>query len=603
MKFPLIFSTLFLSLLLSPLSMVVAEENRTAGTQAVSEPASEKSDTAEHAKEKEEEEEGAQKKNPEKKEKIEEVKTEKVKKEPKVYSVSLSSLESLGLYSSQSDGGFGRDLWSESSRENLTPLINNLPETSESYFINSMIMGVLLSTANASLIDDDKNYTLGEDLFTLRLKKLLALGAYEQAFELYSLLDESPYHYELAKTGITAMLLSGNKSLACLDVKTAAKRFEETPLFRGLSAYCDLGSEEDADKKNDMLATLKASSVSVLKKIGRNSKYEQNYNPHLLGELSHLELGLLVADKRLKFMSIETIGLTKIPRKHLALVLAADTLSARQRIALTVRALKYVLVRPSVLKKLYESTEIPEEPSGWIRLAAIYQKAKAAKDENRQIHVESAFKLMNTYGREAFIPFAALIKPTKNTNNLYDNLLILNAAKSPIKNWKDVFEDIPAKKTKTARKERLSSAFAIYISLPKTKQKQSVDDFWMPHIAPAFKIKHPLVDADFFDALQNNTKNNAYGKSFSLTPPKDYVMPSVRLLDRLRNASNRGAISEVILLSTYILRNLEPTGTSGLTIGNIYPGLLRDIIQSLDVVGLKNTSRDLAVLAALEHIK
>jgi hypothetical protein len=57
------------------------------------------------------------------------------------------------------------------------------------------------------------------------------------------------------------------------------------------------------------------------------------------------------------------------------------------------------------------------------------------------------------------------------------------------------------------------------------------------------------------------------------------------------------------LLSTYILRNLEPTGTSGLTIGNIYPGLLRDIIQSLDVVGLKNTSRDLAVLAALEHIK
>lgn len=608
MKLHTLLFTLVMIFTIAPLSIVTAEEKRTAGTQATSKESAKVEAEAEpeekEAKEKTEEKEEEPKKEESKKEEPKEKASKEAAKsaEPKVYDVDISDIESLGLYTSQSDGGFGRDLWSESSRENIIPLIKNLPEDSDSYFINSMIMGILLSKANADLIEGS-THKPGEDLLTLRLKKLIALGAYEQAFELYSLLDEAPYHYELAKTGVTAMLLSGNKSLACVDIKTATKRFEDTALFKGLAAYCDLAGEENDEKKSETLATLKASSTDILKKIGRTPKYEQNYNPHLLDKLSPLELGLLVADNRLKFHSIETIGLSKIPKKHLSLVLASDSLSERQRIALTAKALRFGLVRPDTLKKLYETVDIPAEPSGWIRMAANYQKAKDAKDKARLAQVEAAYKLMNTYGRTAFIPFASLIEPSKTATQLYKNLLVLNAANQSVKEWKGVFDDIPKGKSKSERKEYLSSALAIYTSIPKSQLKQADKDFWAPHISNALNVKRPLVDPNFYSAMQKNTKNTGYGKIFPLTSPKDYVMPSVRLWDRLRNASDRGAISEVILLSTYILQNLEPSGSSNLTIGNIYPGLIRDIIRSLDEVGLKNTSRDLAVLAALEHIK
>jgi len=102
--------------------------------------------------------------------------------------------------------------------------------------------------------------------------------------------------------------------------------------------------------------------------------------------------------------------------------------------------------------------------------------------------------------------------------------------------------------------------------------------------------------------IENLDKQNKYGfnaldvyeKDDHLTFRAKYDMPSLEVWDRLKQASAEGRIAETVLLSIFILRNTE--------LKELYPGLFRDVLSSLDAVGFKSVSRDLAIEALLGDI-
>lgn len=185
-------------------------------------------------------------------------------KRPAVLKINYNRMESLGLYNTPSDGSLGRDLWDNTRRSFLVGFLPKLPSPSAHSFTHQrMVMGLLLSEANAGLIIDDMDIEPGKDILTLRLKRLNQMGAYKQAFDLYSMLGQEPYHEELAKAGITAMLYNGERSLACLEYKTVQDRDFSDNFWADLSLYCNyaLNDEQDTTARDD----LEKSSLKILK--------------------------------------------------------------------------------------------------------------------------------------------------------------------------------------------------------------------------------------------------------------------------------------------------------------------------------------------------
>lgn len=533
--------------------------------------------------------------------------------DPVVYEGDYEELESYGVYSRPADGSLGRDLWSNSSRSALMYWFKNMPEQFENPMLQRIAFGTLLSRVNANLIRDDIDVVPGEDLLTLRLEQLLKMGAYSHAAELYSKADDEAYHPRLAYTGALALLLSGDKGLACLDVKTNLESFANDGKLNMVSAYCDLHTGKEQHKTARKV--LNQTKFPILHAIAKDKNYKTSYSAGRFSALDPFELAALVADKRVRPVSFKSIASKNIPPQHLIFLLNDEKLSENAQFTLTERAVYWGLLPAKDLKPFIEDQKTVENPSTLRQKLgnAYHAVGKAARGtEQWSVLATKLFPQVRKYGPHIGAPFIDILRDASPKNSSFGNLrtglsiLAYSGQEAPA-SWA---KSLKGRTPKGAKEQRLYDSVATALYVNASRYKRDDLDYLLKHTswsgkssakgAKASSLKD-LADRAHAAISGDNRKNTFYEKRIPLTLPRDYVMPTYQVWDRLNYASDKGSIGEVVLLCLNILRSHGPQKASGKNIGTLYPGVMRDILDSLDSVGLTNISRDLATELALEQ--
>ncbi len=529
-----------------------------------------------------------------------------------VFDVKYSSIESAGIYSSASDGSLGRDLWDNVQRSYLIALISELPLNSRAKTMRELSKKALLTSVNARLINNDIKPEPGHDFLTVRLEKLLDSGFYAEAFDLYSQLNDEPYHENLARAGVLAMLYNGEKSLACLEGNTVQDRFEGVTFWQEFLAYCDHFLSEKPDKKS--IKTLKASDKKILKVIAADKKYSFTYDPKKFETLSRLEQAILVSENNLKLSKLKKINIQDIPPRHIALLLAHEKLSEKHRLLLSIRAVDQQIIKPEKLKELYDLFTAPaagedesedkalESLKNWEKLPYLYQKAgNAAKGEEQWAVMREIFTLEDQYGTAALLPFAKTMQGLKPKSPSLEEIeramrIIHYADLSIPSHWMKTLEGLD-KEDESPASERYNRLYlAAFLAKPNYK-RTSDEREKLETLMSRGKRRHTVFLKNIIENLDKdgkdvNNASKAYEKDFDLTSNEDYVMPSVHVWDRITLVSQNRIIGETILLCTFMLQDAP--------LQDIYPGVLRDVLKSLNIVGLTNVSRKMAIEALLE---
>lgn len=527
-----------------------------------------------------------------------------VKKRPAVLDVNYNRMESLGLYNTPADGSLGRDLWNNTRRSFLTGFLPLTPQPSPHSFAHQrMVIGLLLSEANANLIRDDIDIEPGKDVLTLRLNRLNDIGAYKQAFDLYSKLGQEPYHSDLAKAGITAMLYNGERSLACLEYKTVADRDFTDEFWGNLSLYCNyaLNDEQNLTARDN----LGRSSLKTFKNIADNAGYKLSYSAKRLNDLSDLERAVLVAENRLIWPDITPNFLSSIPPHHLGILVARKPMNNYDRFLILSAAANAGLVGNKALKSFYtrvydeelRQLENPEN-QGWKTIPLAYHRIENTRNTaEKWEHLRSAMAFMDTYGAGALIPFGASIQTLdvegQNESVILKAVRIIESSGENLPGkWSRHYTQIkPA--SKSENKIRLISEIMSNQRpeeiLQSADLKEYFDSLTARHKAQYFNIIENL-DKDLKDI---HNADAIYVNDFDLTFTERYVMPMPRVWNQLVNSSQDKRIGEAVLLSTVMLQKHS--------LGDLYPGVAADVLQSINTVGLTNISKALALESVLDQ--
>jgi hypothetical protein len=158
---------------------------------------------------------------------------------PPVQTIPLGQLEYYGLLKGAADHSLGIDMWIGSSHGPVSEMLPQIPARSRYRTLDDLTERMLLTHTDAQYMGGGKSSTPGEDLMTLRLEKLIDIGAYDDAARLYALNPGKPYHEKLARAGVTAMLYSGRKALGCLEVKAFASSYTGDVFWQQLEGICD----------------------------------------------------------------------------------------------------------------------------------------------------------------------------------------------------------------------------------------------------------------------------------------------------------------------------------------------------------------------------
>lgn len=500
--------------------------------------------------------------------------------------VDYKKLESAGLYSNPKDGSLGRDLWKNATRSTIIRDLRDMPVSSRDPNVQKLIFGVLLSQTDAGFIQNDISPEPGWDLLTLRLEKLIEAGAYRQAFDLYSTVNGEPYNEHLASAGIISMMLNGEKSLACVEANTGKEQFGDVKFIDDVLKFCDEATPEPVP---------------------------YNYNPESFGKLSLLERAFITASGKIDFNN-SGIDPFKVPAADIQILLSSENLSLKNRFLLTASAVSWGLANSKDMSVMYKATvgpasgddpaslKIPPTAEDWEKIPYYYTLAFNAPDDAAQWNnLRQALALAPTYGTAILSPFAELIykaEPNGATPQEIESAFrIINAdGHIPGNNWIEQINTLPEKGSNDAENERISALKMTYKLLKnndKNESKQSKDSsaaLSMEQKKRGYLSKVIIENVDSKQADSNNA-NRIYEKEYNLTFKQDYVMPSGYVWNRLMRTNQDSSIGETVLLSASVLQVSD--------LGDVYPDLLADTLESLNKVGLTDISTDLAMSAVL----
>lgn len=533
------------------------------------------------------------------------------KKRPAILKVSnINKLESRGIFSSPAQGSLGRDMWSNGKRASIAALMAELPAVTENYALQRLRNGILLTSANTQLLRDKKPPKGNADIFTLRMENLLRIGAYDYAAKMYETLDQEPYHPRLAKAGLIALLLKGEKALACLEYQTVADRdfsdAAKTDSFWGdIALYCDYALKTDEDAKAAAKA-LSGASNSVLKNIGVNARYKTNYSRQRFEKLDLLSRALLKAEDRIIKTNLASLNFKDIPPHHIELLYNESDINDNPRtpFLLNLQRLRWgftdALQVHSFVKRNKKALQT-SSPTGWQRVPAFYKKLEEAREPKDKLAVFDAhLYLMKTYGTAAFLPVIKYLRETtKEDVSPAQKLALIRIYNHAGLSWPSKWNESVLENAKTTLNGKNSKRiFAVSVNNIGANKLKEEDIAYFNSILDINNVIQEETLKIVIEKLDKQLQSNhnhlkVYEKDALTSPVQSYPLPNTVLWNSLRKAGNDQSISEVLLLTTLIMHDLQGK--------KIYPGIMQDTFKSLNAVGLTNISKDLTNNLFLEE--
>jgi hypothetical protein len=262
------------------------------------------------------------------------------------------------------------------------------------------------------------------------------------------------------------------------------------------------------------------------------------------------------------------------------------------------------------LKKFYISqtnpaagAAMPPAGDGWEKLPAAFAQANTAENSDEKWQIIRAILPMSTsLGHGAYAPFALILEkispPDASLAEIAAVYKIFKAAGMSIpSNWTKTLEQMQEQDIDP------NAYSALLVGTYAEKSDGSLSPAQRARIDEALKGSSKETQEFLSIIIENidkkaaNANNgiNAYENELSLTFGADYVMPSVRVWDRITIASQMKAAGETVLLGSSLMSDRALQST--------YPGLLRDVLHSFDEVGLTNISGELASAASIGSVQ
>jgi hypothetical protein len=519
--------------------------------------------------------------------------------------VDFRKIESLGLLSYYKEGAIGKDVWHSMNRSDVMVALLNAGPSITSRSMTTLAINTLLSRTDAGLIKNDIDPEPGQDIYTIRINKLLEFGLFQEALDMYALQRSVPYHPELASAGVLAMLGSGNLSLACLESKSFENRFKNIGFWQDLAEFCRFIIDEEKNPDKEELEAL--SDNKILRQIVTNRNFKITYSKaDQFTDFSFLELGALFAAGRIGYSKLGNIDVTEIPSRLIGLMLSDEDLPKSQIFPLTVEAVRRGIRDRSLIDTFFEDiknkdSDEPPEPEdfkSWKGLPEIYGMAiDAPRGEAQWKWLKRALEVTPKEKWPALLPFAQMFEdsePPADTEieslatairvMFYSNLV-------PGDEWEELFSKLAESESKEAARKGTILLTALNIMDNSQNLHNLVEKY-----AVNLKDDQTELLIAVINALDISYRNRVetgmpYEKGRGLTFGKDYVMPSVILTDYLDHSFSNKLLGGEILFSAIALRSTEPD--------DLFPGLVRQVIAGLSAVGQNIAARGLAFEAVL----
>ena len=539
-------------------------------------------------------------------------------------------MESLGQLTSPLNGGLGSDMWADTPRSIVMDLLPQMPSGSTLMPVQLLARRVLLTNGDAGLMRDNSRSSSDPDIFTLRIEKLLDIGAYRDAADLYTLIEGEPSNDRLSRAGILSLLHNGMPAQACLEARVAKRDTPaaDTPetaadpqnFWPQIDAVCmfvqaqSLKTAGNAASKYAGTKNVEKSAVTgvpgsrILTLLVSRPGYRYNVgSPEDILELPSFERAVLHGLGRFDYSRFKLRRLETIPARVLMIMATDENLPALRQIELNAEAARRGIITPGQLGKLYLSIAkksqgaAPELAAGLPGRYAAFSGTEKTSEKAQIAKALLAGSDGSETGAAAMLPFASAlssIDPADLDKNMLDKVLtlMLRAGIVPPETWVKTWLGAESGDSSKSRNQTI-----LYLAnlLPENLPTESVpfsDEHLKPLFAPPESPQSIEIYAFFsglgrVDALHNVLSDDVYEKHLDLTVPNDYVMPSSSLSEKLRESTSSGRIGETALLATVALKDYAP--------GKTHPGILRDVLKSLETVGLKEEALHIALEAVL----
>jgi hypothetical protein len=223
-------------------------------------------------------------------------------------------VESTGILGDVKAGALEKTLWKDQKRSEIEFLVQKLPTNISLRSILSLQRRLLLTRTDSSLIINDIGPLRGNDLLIQRINKLMDMGLYDAAWELYTQKAEDPYDVSIAQLGMLLLVMKDDLATACLEEKVFSSRYPKDKFFKTMDAACSetLGTGKPGEFADS----------AVLQSVYHNPSFTvPASSTQSLLKMTDLERALVLANGRIKYEGLTRDTLANTPPLLLSLFL------------------------------------------------------------------------------------------------------------------------------------------------------------------------------------------------------------------------------------------------------------------------------------------
>ncbi len=260
----------------------------------------------------------------------------------KTLSTDMEVLESRGLLYGATGGSLGPYLWEGADKELVFDLVEQLPDDNHYSVLYNLTLRALLTATNSNLMSGSRatKASEGRDFLTLRLEKLYEMGQFKETAALYTQSPFEPYHERQARIGVSALYISGQKPLACLETSAIKDRFAGMDFWTKMGSICSISmfgkdnsvtnapdtapkdAAEDSAKDGEGAKTEEKPFLSIY--LGNKNKVFTPESIDILAKPSVLDIAWLIQNKQISYKKLGDPTPSAIPAA-LRAVLLTDT--------------------------------------------------------------------------------------------------------------------------------------------------------------------------------------------------------------------------------------------------------------------------------------
>ena len=466
--------------------------------------------------------------------------------------------KALELLSPRPAYGFQNNFWGDSTRQDLIAFLGTPAPVSHNKSVRDLALKAAL-TPSAPLAPSKNT---DENIYALRLNKLVNLGSFDDAQKLYKLNESDPPTPLAAQAGIESSLGHGEIAVACLDQKTfnASLKAKDAAFWSHIDIFCQAllspvaGDDDTLRLANASRAYIEITKPSVTTVTDINAL-------DVISTIAMMESG------RLSALVGAADQLDKIDDKHLSVIIHYAKPSAAT-LPLLAEGITRGIVNNAQAIAFMKAIDLKDISNPYNAFLKEYFKTP-----DSPVVTDQLLTLTTDRTREALLYplYATSDMAIPNQHKMISlRLLALTNQDLPTRLVDETYATQTLDHSSESSKQDIESGEKFLIKLLLEKAKSNAQ-------TSPDNVTATLLALDYANYPQKDAKN-AYDNILSLTPHGNYVMPIGDILSNLKKSANQKQISQVVIRSLAVI-NDKP-------LEQLHPAALYQILEALNSAGL-----------------